>query len=103
MDQDLIDDRSETEVEFEPEVEQTQEQEFTNLRVLEWLHDLPADPKETILTIQDVDKDGIKKVSHDNTESNWVALDGPLRVPQSNLDLLDFGRSMGTSIDIFVR
>ena len=103
MDQDWIDDRSEPEVEFEPEVEQTHEQELTNLRVLEWLHDLPTDPKETILTIQDVDKDGIKYISRDNTESNWVAPDGPLRVPQSNLDLLDFGRSTGTSMDIFVR
>ena len=96
MDQDWIDDRSEPEVEFEPEVEQTHEQELTNLRVLEWLHDLPEDPKETILTIQDVDKDGIKYVSHDNTESNWFAPDGPLRVPQSNLDLLNFGRSTGS-------
>ena len=103
MDQDWIDDRSEPEVEFEPEAEQTHEQDLTNLRVLEWLHDLPTDPKETILTIQDVDKDGIKYISHDNTESNWVAPDGPLRVPQSNLDLLDFGRSTGTSMDIFVR
>ena len=91
MIQDWIDDRSEPEVEFEPEVEQSHEQELTNLRMLEWLHDLPADPRETILTIQDVDKDGIKYVSHDNTESNWVAPDGPLRVPQSYLDLLDFG------------
>ena len=103
MDQDWIDDRSEPEVEFEPEAEQTHEQELTNLRVLEWLHDLPTDPKETILTIQDVDKDGIKYVSNYNTESKWVAPDGPLRVPQSNLDLLDFGRSTGTSMDIFVR
>ena len=69
--------------------------------MLEWLQDLPADPNETMLTIQDVDKDGIKYVSHDKTESNWVAPDGPLRVPQSNFDLLDFGRSTGTSIDIF--
>ena len=103
MDQDWIDDRSEPEVEFEPEVEQTLEQESTNLRVLEWLHDLPADPKETILTIQNVDKDGIKHVSHENTESNLVAPDGPLRVPQSNFDLLVFGRSTGTSMDIFVQ
>ena len=103
MDQDWIDDRSEPEVEFEPEAEQTHEQELTNLRVLEGLHDLPTNPKETILTIQDVDKDGIKYISHDNTESNWVAPDGPLRVPQSNLDILDFGRSTGTSMDIFVR
>ena len=90
MDQDWIDDRSEPEVEFKPDVDQTHEQELTNLRVLEGLHDLPADPKETILTSQDVDKDGIKHVSHDKTESNWVAPDGPLRVPQSNLDLLGF-------------
>ena len=55
------------------------------------------------MTIQDVDKDGIKYVSDSNTESNWVAPDGPLRVPQSNLNLLDFGRSTGTSVDIFVR
>ena len=103
MDQDWIDDRSEPEVEFEPEAEKTHEQELTNLRVPEWLHDLPTDPKETILTIQEVDSDGVKYISHDNTESNWVAPDGPLRVPQSNLDLLDFGRSMGTSMDIFVR
>ena len=80
MDQDWIDDRSEPEVEFEPEAEQTLAQKLTNLRVLEWLHDLPTDPKETILTIQDVDKDGIKYISHDNTESNWVAPDGPLRL-----------------------
>ena len=38
-----------------------------------------------------------------NTESNWVAPDGPLRVPQSNFDLLDFGQSTGTSLNIFVR
>ena len=73
MDQDWIDNRSEPEVEFEPEAEQTHEQELTNLRVVEWLHDLPTDPKETILTIQYVDKDGIKYISHDNTESNLVA------------------------------
>ena len=70
MDQDWIDDRSEPEMEFEPEAEQTHEQELMNVRVLEWLHDLPTDPKETILTIQDVDKDSIRYVSHDNTESN---------------------------------
>ena len=84
-------------------MEQTHERELTNLRVLEWLRDLPADPKETILTIQDIDRDGIKYVSDDITESNWVAPDGPLRVPQSNLNLLDYMRSTGTLMDIFVR
>ena len=56
VDQDWMDDRSEPEVEFKPEVEQTHEQELTNLRVLEWLHDLPADPNETILMIQDTSR-----------------------------------------------
>ena len=100
---DWIDDHSQPAAEFEPEMEQIHEQELTILRVLEWLHDLPADPKETILTIQDVDQNSIKYISHDNTESNWVATYGPLRVPESNLDLLDPGRSTGTSMDIFVR
>ena len=77
------------------------EQEMTNLRVLEWLHDLPADPKETILTIEDVDKNSIEYIIHDKTESNWVVPDGFLRVPESNLDLLDLGPSTGTSMDIF--
>ena len=80
-----------------------QKQELTNLRVLEWLHDLPADPKETILTIQDVDQTSIKYISHDNTGSNWVAPDDPLRVPESNPDLPDPVRSTRTSMDIFVR
>ena len=103
MDQDWIDDRSEPEVEFEPEAEQTHEQELTNLRVLEWLHDLPTDPKETILTIQDVDRDGVKYISHEISSPTGSAPECPLRVPQSNLGLLDFGRSTGTSMDIFVR
>ena len=75
--QDWIDDCSETEVKFEPETEQMHDHELINLRVLEWLHDLPADPKETILTIQGVDQNSIKYISHDNTEYNWVAPDGP--------------------------
>ena len=87
------------------------EQELTNLRVLEWLQDLPADPKKTTLTIQDVDQNSIKHISHDNTddnttkpsESNWVAPDGPLRVPVSNLDLLDLGRLTGKSMETPVR
>ena len=55
------------------------------------------------MTIQGVDQNGIKYISHDNTESNRVAPDGPLHVPDSTLDLLDFGRSTGTSLDIFAR
>ena len=93
---DWIDDCSEPEVEFEPESEQMHDRELTILRVLEALHDLPADPKETILTIQGVDQKSIKYISHDNTESNCVAPDGPLHVPESNLILRNFGRSTWT-------
>ena len=101
--QDWIDDHSESEVEFEPEVVQMHEQELTKLRVLEWLYDLPAVPKETILTNQNVDQTSNKYIRNDNTESNWVAPDGPLRIPESNIDLLDPGRWTGTSMYIDVR
>ena len=67
------------------------EQELTNLRVHEWLHDLPADPKETMLTVQDVDQTSIKYISYDKTESDLI--NGPLCVPESNLNLLNPGRS----------
>ena len=101
--QDWIDECSEQEVDFEPETEQMHDQELTNLRVLEWLQYLPADPRETILTIQGVDQNSIKYISRANTESNWVAPDGPLRFTESNLNLLGFAQSTGTSMDIFVR
>ena len=55
------------------------------------------------MTIQGVDQNSIKYISHDNTESTWVAPDGSLRVPESNLDLLNFGQSAGTLMDIVVR
>ena len=89
---DWTDDRSEPQI-IKAEAEEKNEHELTNLRLLEWLHDLPADQKETILTIQDVDWTRIKYISHDNTESNWIAPDGPLCVPESSLDLLDPGQS----------
>ena len=40
--QDWIVDCSKPEVEVEPETEHMHEQELTSLRILEWLHDLPA-------------------------------------------------------------
>ena len=39
--QDWIDDCFDSEIEFEPETEQMHEQELTNLRIFQWLHDLP--------------------------------------------------------------
>ena len=71
-----VEDRSVSEVVFKPEMKQSLEQELTDLRVLECLHDLPVDPKETVLTIHKVDQSSIKSINRDNTESNWVAPDG---------------------------
>ena len=65
---DWIDDRSEPEVEFEPEKKQLHEEKLTFLRVLEWLQDQPADRMETFVMIQDVDQPSIKNINHDNTE-----------------------------------
>ena len=89
-------------MEVEPEAD-LYEHELTSLRVLDWLHDLPADPKEKNLRIQDVDQTSSKYISHDNTESNWIAPDGPSCFSESNFDLLDPGQSTGTSMNIFVR
>ena len=70
---------------------------------MEWLHDLPADPKETFLTIQDVDQSSIKYISNDNTERNWFAPDGSLCVSESKLDLLDPGRITEKLMNILVQ
>ena len=101
-DQDWVDNCSEPDTEVEPEVEHMHENELTNLRVLEWHYNLPADPKETLLAIQVVDQISVY-ISHDNTESNWVAPDSLLRGPEFNHDLIDSGRLTCTSMDNFVR
>ena len=44
-----VDDRSKPEVEFDVEQPQSYKQELTNLRVLEWLNEMPSDPKETTI------------------------------------------------------
>ena len=82
-DDEWVDDRSKPEVEFDDEQQQSYEQELTNLRVLEWLNDLNSDPKETSVTIQDVDRESMKYMK---TE---------LLIPASNLDLISGMRSTG--------
>ena len=42
-------------------------------------------------------------ISHDNSESNWIGVDGTLCVTESNRDLLNPGRSTMTSMDNFLR
>ena len=79
------------------------EKKLTNLWVLEWFHEIAADPKQTILTIHLVDQTSIKYISRDNTESNWIRPDGPLCATESNLDLLDTGQLTRISMDVLVR
>ena len=54
-DEEWIEDQSKPEVEFDDEQQQNYEQDLTNLHVLEWLNKMTSDPKETSVTIQDVD------------------------------------------------
>ena len=59
-DNEWVVDRSKPEVEFDDEQQQSYEQDLTNLRVLEWLIEMTSDPKETSVTIQDVDRESMK-------------------------------------------
>ena len=57
-----IDDRSKPEVEFDDEQHQPYDHDLKNLRVLEWLNEKMSDPKETNVTIQDVDRESMKYI-----------------------------------------
>ena len=102
-DEEWIEDRSKPEVEFDDEQQQSYEQELTNLRVLEWLNQMTSDPKETSVTIQDVDDESMKYWKTEREDPSWAAEEGRLLIPASNLDLISSIRSTGTSMDIFVR
>ena len=47
-DDEWVDDRSKPEVEFDDEQQQSYEQDLTNLRVLEWLNEMPSDQKRPV-------------------------------------------------------
>ena len=102
-DQEWIQDRSEPEVEFDDEQQDSYERALTNLRVLEWLNEMTSDPKETSVTIQDVDRESMKYMKAVRDDPSWAAQEGQLLIPASNLGLISGMRSTGTSMDIFVR
>ena len=72
QDEEWIDERSKAEVEFDDEQQQSYEQELTNLRVLEWLNKMTSNPKETSVTIQDVDRESIKNIKNDKMILSWA-------------------------------
>ena len=102
-DDEWVDDRSKPEVEFDDEQQQSYEQDLTNLRVMEWLNEMTSDPKETSVTIQDVDRESIKYMKTERENPSWASQEGRLLIPASNLDLIPGMRSTGTSMDIFVQ
>ena len=73
--------------------------ENTNLRVLEWMHNLETDEKEA-QNIQQVDVSAMKHVKIRNPLFGWTATERPLEIPPDNLNPAP---STGTSIDTFVR
>ena len=64
---------------------------------------MTSDPKETSVTIQDVDRRSMKHVKTGKDDPSWAAQQGQLLIPASNLDLISGMRSTGTSMDIFVQ
>ena len=64
---------------------------------------MTSDPKETSVTIQDVDRESIKYMKTERGDPSWAAQEGRLLIPASNLDLIPGMRSTGTPMGIFVR
>ena len=71
-DEEWIEDRSKPEVEFDDEQQQSYEQELRNLRVFEWLNEMTSDPKETSVTIQDVDRESMKYRKTEREDPSWA-------------------------------
>ena len=90
-------------METEDEQQQSYEHDLKNLRVLEWLNEMKSDPKETSVTVQDVDRGSTKYVKKERDDPSCAAQVGGLLIPASHLDLISGMRSTGTSMDIFVR
>ena len=95
----LQEDYSKPEREVDLEHSEIERRENTNLRVLEWMHNLEIDEKEA-QNIQQVDVTAMKHVKTGNALFGWTATDRPLEVPPDNLSPAS---STGTSINIFVR
>ena len=102
-DDEWVDDRSKPEVEFDDVQQQSYEQDLTSQRVLELLNEMTSGPKETSVTIQDVDRESMKYMKTKREDPSWDAQEGRLLIPASNLDLIPGMRSTGTSMDIFFR
>ena len=100
-DEEWIDDRSKSEVEFDDEQQQSYEQVLGC--VLEWLNKMTSDPKEISVTVQYVDRESSKYIKTERDGPSRFDQEGHLLIAASNLDFISGMRSTGTSADIFVR
>ena len=64
---------------------------------------MTSDPKETSVTIQDVDREIMKYIKTERDDPSWAAQEGQLLIPASNREMIPGMRSTGTSKDNFVR
>ena len=64
---------------------------------------MTSDPKETSVTIQDVDGESMKYSKNDKHDPSWAAQERILFIPASNIDLISGMRATGTSTDIYVQ
>ena len=92
-------DHTSAEKEVHLEQSEIERRENTNLRILEWMHGLQADDKET-QSIQQVDISAGKHVKGGNSLCGWTATDRPLDIPPDNLSAAP---TTGMPINIFVR
>ena len=95
----LQEDYSVPEREVDLEQSEIERRENTNLKILEWMHNLETDEKEA-QNIQQIDISAMKHVKTENPLFSWTATDRPLEITQDNLNPAP---STGTSINIFVR
>ena len=95
----LHEDYSVPEREVDLEQSEIERRENTNLRILEWMHNLDTDEKET-QNVQKKDVSAMKHVKTGNPLFGLTATDQPLEKPPDNLNPES---STGTSINFFVR
>ena len=92
-------DHTVSEREVDLEQSEIEKKDNTNLRILEWIHDLHAYKEET-QSIQQGDISAGKHVKGRNSLFGWTAKDRPFDIPPGNLSPAP---STGMSINIFVR
>ena len=64
---------------------------------------MTSEPKDTSVTIQDVDRESMKYIKKDRDDPSWAAEEGQLFIPASNFNLVSGMRSTGMSMYIFVQ